>query len=285
MIYQNEQKLPEALYRAIARDPYKKLSDFTATELPGPPQIRVLKQRYDNQIVQDVSELIYPLIGNNTHYILERMGLKNALQEERLTANVDGHSVSGQLDFYDETEILWDYKITTRFVLIDGVKPEWEAQFNINRWLLAQNNFNVRAAKVCAIFRDWSKIQAMRNSDYPKHQVAILPVNLWPLGDVETYISDRIKIHKEAEELPDSRLPLCSPAERWEKPTKWAVMKKGRKTAVRVLDSESEALKYIEEKKLDEKNHFIDFRIGESTRCEYYCVVKDYCSQYKNIRR
>ena len=81
MIYQNTQNLPDALYQAIANDPYKKGGDFSASELPGPPQIRVLKQRYDKQIVQDVADLIYPLIGNNTHYILQRLGLKNALKE------------------------------------------------------------------------------------------------------------------------------------------------------------------------------------------------------------
>lgn len=284
MIYQNEQKLPEALYLALQRDPYKKESDFSASELPTPPQIRALLLRYDDQIVQDVADLIYPLIGNNTHYILERMGIKNALQEERLFANVGGCSVSGQLDFYDVNNILWDYKVTTRFVLIDGVKPEWEAQLNINTFLLVRHRFEVKGANICAIFRDWSKIQSIKNPDYPKHQVVVLPVNLWDLQEVHGYISERIELHKLAESLSDSKLPECTPEERWEKPTKYAIKKKGRKTAVRVLDSEDDADKYMQEKELDLKTHFLEVRPGESTRCEYYCVVKNFCSQYKKMK-
>ena len=110
MIYTNKQNLPEALYQAIKNDPYKKGSDYSASELPGPPQIRVLKQRYDKDIKIDVADLIYPLIGNNSHYILERAGVKNSLQEERLFCEVDGCSISGKLDFFEDM-ILWDYKV------------------------------------------------------------------------------------------------------------------------------------------------------------------------------
>jgi hypothetical protein len=249
--------------------------------LPGPPQIRTLKQRYEDKITVDVADLIYPLVGNNTHYILERMGMKNSLQEERLQWEIAGKTVSGQLDHYDIDKILWDYKVTTRFVLIDGVKPEWEAQSNINSWLLENHNFEVKEAKICAIFRDWSKIQAARNKDYPKHQVAVLPVTLWHFNDVESYIKERIKLHELAESLPDSELPECTPEERWAKPTTWAVKKEGRKTAVRVLGSRKDAEQYMKEKDLDAK-HSIEKRPGESTRCEYYCDVKDYCHQYNH---
>ena len=35
--------------------------------------------------------------------------------------------------------------------------------------------------------------------------------------------------------------------------------------------------------KFDENIHSIQVRPGESTRCEYYCDVKDYCQQYKRM--
>jgi len=283
MIYQNAQNLPDALYQAIANDPYKKSGDFSASELPGPPQIRALKQRYNDQIVQDVADLIYPLIGNNTHYILQRMGIKNALQEEQFTYEVNGYKVSGRPDDYMD-EVLTDYKVTTRYVLIDGVKPEWEAQLNIYTFLLKKNGFHVNAAKICTIFRDWSKIQALKNPDYPKHQVALLPVKLWDLNKTGAYIARRVAAHVEAENLADDILPECTPEERWEKPTSWAVKKEGRKTAVRVLPSLVQAHEYIEEKKLDPKIHSVEERTGESTRCEYYCVCKEFCQQYKKMK-
>ena len=284
MEYTNKQNLPEALYQAIVNDPYEKDSDYSASELPGPPQIRVLKRRYADKLTVDVADLVYPLVGNNTHYILERMGIKNGLQEERLKHEIAGFLVSGQLDFYDAQKILWDYKVTTRWVLIDGAKPEWKAQLNINACLLELNGFGVEGANVCAIFRDWSKIQALKNPDYPKHQVVILPVALWSTQEAYSYIEDRVELHENAEDLPDEKLPECTPEERWEKPTIYAVMKKGRKSSLRNLKSFEDAQKYIEDKQLGINIHSIQIRPGESTRCEYYCDVKDFCHQYKKIK-
>ena len=212
------------------------------------------------------------------------MGIKNGLQEERFMATFwDGLTVSGKLDYYDCMKILWDYKITSRYVLIDGVKPEWESQSNINAHLLRLNHFAVEGAKICVFFRDWSKIQAMIVPDYPKHQVAVLPVELWDEKDAEDYINERIKMHYQAGHAPSDQLPECTPKERWEKPTIYAVMKKGRKSSVRNLESMEAAERLIHDRQLDH-NHSIQVRPGESTRCEYYCDVKDFCHQYKQMK-
>jgi hypothetical protein len=289
MKYTNKQNLPEALYQAIANDPYKKGGDFSASELPGPPQIRTLKKRYFDKLEVDVADLIYPLIGNNVHYILERAGVKNSLTEEQLVTTVPSCSigafeVSGKPDLFDADGVLWDYKLTSRYTLIDGVKPEWEGQTNILAWLLKTHSFKVKAIKICCIFRDWSKIQAIKNPDYPNHQVAILPVKRWDLHDTELYINERLTRHLEAEELDDYLLPECTPAERWDKPTIYAVMKKGMKRSVRNLDSFKDAQQYAQDKGLAMETHWIQERLGESIRCEYYCDVKDYCQQYKKMK-
>jgi len=281
MKYTNEQNLPESIYKAIIRDPYEKKSDFTASELPVPTQVRILRHRYDKLIEVDVADLIYPLIGNNTHYILERMGIKNALQEERFYYTVAGKLISGQIDYYSAERIVTDYKITTRFVLIDGVKPEWEKQLNICRYLMEKNGFKVEGINVCCIFRDWSKIQSLKDPDYPKHQVVILPVKLWEPDRAAEYITERIIEYETDYELPDSELTECTPEERWEKPTKYAIMKKGAKRATKLFDNEIFAEDYLVT--LD-GNFSIEERPGESTRCEYYCEVKDFCHQYKRIK-
>lgn len=283
MIYTNNQKLPDPFPAIIKNDPYSG-SGFTASMLPQPIQIYELKRRYKDKVEVDIADMIYPLLGNNTHYILERMGIKNALQEERLFAVVNGEKVSGQIDYYSANRALQDWKVTTRYVLIDGVKPDWECQLNINAFLLEINKFKVDKIEVVCIFRDWSKIQSLKNPDYPKHQVAVLPVFKWSMAEREEYISMRIDYFKEAMGLPDSELPECSAEERWEKKPVYAVMKKGRKSAVRLLGSEEEAAEYIGDKNLDPKIHSIQFRQGESTRCEYYCDVKDFCNQYKKMK-
>jgi hypothetical protein len=281
MKYTNTQNLLKPLVEAIKNDPYSG-KGFTASMLPQPVQIYALKKMYDDKITIDVSDMLYPLLGNNTHYIVQRMGISNALQEERLYASVNGHEVSCQIDLYMD-RILQDFKVTTRWVLIDGAKDEWVKQQNINSFIVESNGFGVDKIEVVCIFRDWSKIQAIKNPDYPKYQVAVLPVEKWSLSEQMLYILERINLFKDAEKLPDTQLPECTSVERWEKPTIYAVMKKGRKSSVRNLTSRLQAEDFIIDKHLDTKTHSIEVRPGESMRCEYYCEVKDFCHQYKKM--
>lgn len=67
----------------------------------------------------------------------------------------------------------------------------------------------------------------------------------------------------------------CSPEQRWHKPDKWAVMKDGRKRAVRVFEDEGQAVEKLRE--LGEKGHHIEYRRGEDTKCEAYCPVAEFC--------
>jgi len=278
MKYTNEMNLPEALFKSLSRDTYKKVGDFTASELPTPFQLWVLRKRYAEQLVTDVSDILYPLLGSNTHYILERANVKNALTEERLHATVGLWNVTGKLDFYYADKVLWDYKVTTMWTLLDGVKPEWEAQGNINSYLLEENGFTTDAIKICCIFRDWSKIQALNNPNYlTKKQVAVLEVDQWGRTLTYDYILYRINSFIKSEMKPDNELPECTPKERWEKPTKWAVMKGKNKRATKLFDNEKDALEMAG---TDEKYHVVK-RPGESTRCRYYCDVSEFCQQYK----
>lgn len=280
MKHTNKTNLPEALFQSLSQDPYKKVGNFTASELPTPTQIWVLRKRYRDKIIVDVSDLIYPLIGNNTHYILERAGVKNALTEERLFATVGLWFVSGKLDFYYADRTLWDYKVTSMWVLIDGVKPDWEAQCNINALLLHENGFSTENIKICCIFRDWSKVQALTNPNYlSKKQVSVLGVTMWGVDNTREYILSRIKAFTEAEDLPDNELPKCTPEERWQRPDKYAITRLGNKKASKLCESEEEAQEWIG-KANPKMKYEITFRPGESVRCKYYCEVKDFCQQY-----
>lgn len=281
----NNQNLPVALYNALAKDTYRKVGDFSVTEIIGPPRIRILKKFHYHQLEEDCSEHIFRLFGSLIHELLNLADVKNALQEERLMATVCGKVLSGMPDLYDEYQTLWDFKVTSRWVATFGAKDEWERQLNIYDFLLYSNGFETKKANVCAIFRDWAKTQAARDRDYPQYQVKVFPIKLWKGVDQKAYIEERIKLHVDAafrHQVSINDLPFCTPDERWEKPTKYAVMKKGRKSAVRVLDSMEDAEKYMEEKELSSKIHSIEIRPGESTRCEYYCIVKDFCDQYQD---
>ena len=103
-------------------------------------------------------------------------------------------------------------------------------------------------------------------------------VRLWDWHDAIGYMEDRVREHQAAESLSDDALPVCSPEERWEKPTTYAVMKKGRKSAVRVLDNEVDAEQMAADKGA---GHYVEVRHGESARCVDYCPVNTYCNQYQ----
>ena len=76
-------------------------------------------------------------------------------------------------------------------------------------------------------------------------------------------------------------IPLCTDEDMWKKEDKYAVMKKNRKTALRVLSSEEEAREYVSN--IDGKLEIVK-REGECSRCVgNYCGVADFCDQYKKL--
>ena len=273
----NRLNLPSTIVSAIQRDPYHQDGDISATGLIQPPRIRQLTARHRDGMSMDVSDRIWPLLGSNTHYILERANTKNGLQEERLSIDINGWKITGQPDLYEE-EILYDYKVTSVYAILNGVKSDWESQLNIYRLLMEEAGFSVKALKIIAILRDWSKFGGQRSSNYPETQVVMLPVELWKPEDAYEYMTERVTLHQEAEGLSDADLPLCSAEERWERPTTWAVKVKGQKRAKRVLDSMEEAATWIEDN-IKDKPMEIETRPGESVRCESYCDCSQFCDR------
>ena len=74
-------------------------------------------------------------------------------------------------------------------------------------------------------------------------------------------------------------LPLCTDEERWRRKDTYRVEKKGRKTAVRVLDTREEADEYIGGHKDSKLLKVVEAK-GECVRCANYCDVAKFCNQY-----
>ena len=71
----------------------------------------------------------------------------------------------------------------------------------------------------------------------------------------------------------------CTPEETWEKPTIYAAMKKGRKSAVKLYNSEDEAKERVAS---EGDNFYVEVRKGEKTRCaQDWCGVSQWCDQYQ----
>ena len=88
-----------------------------------------------------------------------------------------------------------------------------------------------------------------------------------------------ISEYKQHKEMADDEIPPCSAKVRWEKPTKYAVKKEGRKTAVRVLDASDEAERMAADLG---KGHYVEKRLGESVKCLDYCTCCEFCNFYRD---
>jgi len=241
MNYTNEMQLPDALVSAIVNDTYTKGSaDISVTTLIGPPKIRILTKRHSDKITEDVSDHIFRLLGQNTHEIVERIKHPDSFQEERLSMTVKGWKISGQADLYENGTVT-DFKVSSVWACIHGLKPEWICQLNVYGHLFRLAGFPVDKLQIIIFLRDWSKFKG--GKDYPRKQVAVLEAPLWGEFQTQTYIRDRVLMHQAADALDDDDVPICTPAERWDEVTKYAVVKGNNKRAWRVVESMEEAEK------------------------------------------
>lgn len=282
MKWTNRLNLPEPLASAIRNDSYDKTGDVSVTGLIKPHQMRELERRHDDEIVEDVSDHLWRLLGQAVHTILERADTRNHLPEERLIVKVSDVMISGKPDLLDPNGVLSDYKVPSVWSFILGEKPEWEAQVNAYRWLYHKHGFEIKKLQIVAILRDWTSSKADEDG-YPPAAFQQLEVPLWPIEKAESFVRQRVEEYKTCQGVSAEDLPPCTPEERWEKPTKWAVMKEGRKRAVNggVLATQAQAELFLE---ACGPKHFIELRPGESTRCERFCRVKQWCHQYQQMK-
>jgi hypothetical protein len=262
----NHFNLPAPLVNAIRNDPYTRgASDISVTQLIQPPQPRKLLRGKD--LEEDASDCIWRLIGQAVHTILERAYPDTAITEKRLFSEIRGWRVSGQFDVYDGG-VLTDYKITSVYAR-DG-KKEWENQLNLLACLCRRNGMPVSKVEIVAIFRDWRPREALAE-DYPKAQVAVIPVRLWDADQAEAYMDERVRVHQMEEP------PPCSDEERWLQPSKWALMKKGQKRAAKLFEAKPD---------IDiPPDHYWEHRPGSYRRCESYCQAAPVCAQWQAHRK
>ena len=252
-----------------------------------------MRDKYYDQLETDASDMIWALFGTAVHHVLESANdPSHVTMEERLYAEVAGWTLSGALDHQevlsDGTVQITDYKVTSVWSVILG-KEEWVKQQNCYAWLVENSNNGtnrhkkVSSLRICAVLRDWQRKKAEFDKEYPQSPVVIVDLPLWSEEQRDQYIFDGVTLHQEAQVEYDlyDRMPMCSSEEQWAKPSKWAVMKKGAKRAVKLFDSDEEAKAFIEQQDGKDKME-IEFRRGERTRCEgNYCSVAEFCEQYK----
>ena len=203
MKYTNRLNLPGPVVNAITNDPYSHDSDISVSGLIMAPKQRLLASRHDDQIVEDVADQIYALLGTSVHYILDMYAQNHpkAIAEKRLYTSVAGWKVSGKPDLIEDG-VLSDYKVTSVWSVMDGVKVEWEQQLNLYAALALKNNISIDRIQNVAILRDWQRAKASREQDYPQSNVVVMDVPLWRPSDGLHYLEGRVKIHQSYMETP-----------------------------------------------------------------------------------
>jgi len=284
----NKFNVPETLVALATRDYYSKgKSDYSVTEIISPPRIQRLRRKHFEEIEQDVSDMLWMLLGTALHVVAERSEVSGHTNEERLSAGIDGIILSGAIDLQkDEADgiTITDYKFTSAWALMND-KPEWEQQQNIYKYLVERvKKKPVKGLKICALIRDWSRRDAQNKPDYPQAPIQIVDIPMWTFDRTEAFIKERVELHRDSKVSADwgEELPLCTDEERWVRQTTYAVKKDGRKTAIRVFDTQDEADALLKEMPEKDKG-FIEIRKGEAVRCTgNFCGVSQWCSQFQN---
>ena len=278
----NVHNVPQPLVTLAEGKYYNKgRADYSVTELMSPPRVQRLRERMDIDIEQDVSDMMWPLLGSALHVVMERGDTEGWISEERLFTELDGATISGAIDLQEKTPDgvnIIDYKFTSAWAVMND-KIEWEQQLNVYKWLVERvKKTPVRHLRICALIRDFSRHDVGRDG-YPKSPIHMVEIPVWDAVRAETYVRERLMMHKlsKVDADMDMFLQECTPEERWMSETTYAVKRDGRKTAIRVFKAVEEANELAKKEK-----GYVETRLGEPKRCTgNYCGVAPWCDQYQ----
>ena len=261
----NKLNLPRFWVQAVEHQlsSHKSQADYSVTELlDAPRRVRLLKQYRDN-IDTDASETVWAIFGTATHAIIE-FAVENTN---------DGSLIAEQRMFATAADVSSpDSPITIR------KNKEREAQLNCYAYLARKEGYEVKGLANVLLLRDWIRSKSMRERNYPLHQVAVQEKKMWSDQEVETFIQQRIAIHERAKQ----ELPYCTDEEQWKTERKFAVESRNASRAHKLADTYEEAVAW---KQQNNKGQYISERPRKSVRCEDFCAVKPFCTQYRTMVR
>jgi len=248
----------------------------SATGLLAPPRIGALKRAgYTNPAdttlnVSNMGVIMHQGMTSSLRFSLAHLPKDSYVIEERFHGKFAGETIGGQPDLMLKVKggwEIWDWKFTTA---TQRAKDDWHGQLNIYARIMEQYGRKIVGANILAVFRDWRDVRHAHKYDSP-FTVFNIPLT-WGNNDVE----ELVVIHKKA----DEELPPCTPEDKWERPTRFALMKSGSSRAKKLYDT-------LEEAQLALGNSAADYRIeergGEPIRCDRYCPVSKHCNQLRGI--
>ena len=280
----NKFNIPQTFINVLDRPTYSKgKAHLSVTQLLNSPKIVALTKKFEEEIEQDASDMVWSIFGSAVHNVLEHGKDENHIVEQRIHKEYEGWNISGAIDLQvvnPKGIDVKDYKTTTVWAVMNE-KFEWEVQLNIYAGLVEDvKRIPVTSVGIVAIIRDWNRRESTTREGYPEAPIKELPIRLWSKEERDAFIANRIALHSACEFAieTDGELPDCTSEEMWEKPTVWAVRKNGNKRAHSLYETEELATAALAD--LGD-NYEIEVRKGERTRCENFCPVNTWCTQYK----
>src|SRR3990167_5306958 len=118
----NAYDLPEAIVRAARSDRYSRgRARMSVTQLIDSPRVQALRAKHRDDMVEDVTDRIWALLGTAVHHLLEMGAGDEHIVEERLYTTVLGCTISGGVDIQDldgDKKGVIDYKVTSTWSLM-----------------------------------------------------------------------------------------------------------------------------------------------------------------------
>lgn len=285
MRYTNKHGLSRVAVDWLLHDEYDYVKGvISATTLLKPIRSIILGERHHKDMIMDVSGLIASRYGTAIHSSFEQVPYgEHIKQEERLFAPFGDVKVSGKYDMIEMLDSdfrLIDLKSTSVWKYLMDDLEEFRKQLSIYRYLLDKHGCPVRdIARIIMVFTDWSKKRAMQGGDYPPIRMAEKDMELMPLDETEEFIQQRLDAVADAKKLDDDDLPFCTDDELWKDVDKFAHMRTGRASAVKLYDTEEDAVVAVE----NDPKGFLEVRKGVVKRCPTYCTCHPFCNQFKQM--
>ncbi len=284
MDFTNKENLPDWVAKGLSNSTYNRDGirfDISATRLIDSPLVAKLWKEHGRDVVEDVMDRTWSAYGTSVHAVFEEANKANSqvIMEKRYLHEYEGKVVSGQIDCYEiSSKTISDIKTCAAFKVIKGLYTSWENQTNVCAALMRHNGYPVEKLQVVALVKDWSAYKARNERNYPEHPITVIDLPLWTPETADDYIKERLALHF------SDGTKECSPDERWVRAGRFAVMKKGRKSALRLVDSHEQGEAYIKYSKLEgDEDISIVERKGQYVRCDDYCAFSKMgvCPQIK----
>jgi len=281
----NRLGLPPFIVEALVASDYtpsKNPNSISTTQLINPPYIKMLREKHEDEIVEDASDRMWSMLGQIGHGIAARaidkfpkLIVEQRFHKEIEFVNAKGKvqtiEVNGQVDAFDpESGILYDNKFTSSGTLTYSPqgKEEWHEQLNVYAWLLRQHGHTVYGIRVIAWLRDLTEYDKYKYNT-PSEDIVMIDIPLWEEDRQLEFILSKLRYHTSPPEP-------CTFKERWAKKPKYAIIKLGNIKATKLYDDMDEAYARIKD------GYKVEYRPGSDPRCERYCNVNIFCDYYKS---